>query len=110
MKHLISRLKQLSNDHPEGLTVELKLQLVTKGYVVSIPETQDSFGNEGLEHTLNLVLEHGYCIGGWLNDENGKFYWDASVIVDDLEEAKRLGRKFGQLAIFDLNEQRLYWL
>lgn len=110
MKHLISQLKQLSNDRPEGFTVRLKLQPVTSGYVISIPETQDSFGDQGLKEVLQTVLQRGYCIGGWLNEENGKFYWDASVIVEELEEAKRLGRKFGQLAIFDLNEQRLIWL
>lgn len=110
MKHFLELLKQLSNKHPEGFTAVLDVNLVTKGYVVAIPETQDSFGDEGLKKVAKLALEKGYHIGGWLNSENGKFYWDASIVVDDLEQAKSLGREFGQLAIFDLYEQKVIWL
>lgn len=110
MKHLITSLKQLSTDHPEGFTVDLNLNFITTGYVVAVPQTQNSFGDEGLNKVLEIALKNDYCIGGWLNPQNGKFYWDASIVTDDLEKAKELGRKFGQLAIFDLDEQRIIWL
>lgn len=100
----------LADTYPEGFTVDLQLNLITEGFVIAVPETQDSFGDEGLEKVLQIALANGYHIGGWLNPDNGKFYWDASIIVTDLEQAKSLGRKFGQLAIFDLTNQDLIWL
>ena len=110
MKHLITSLKQLANDHPEGFTVDLDLNLITDGYVVAVPETQNSFGDQGLKKVVRVALNNDYCVGGWLNNENQKFYWDASVVVDDLEKAKEIGRKNNQIAIFDLTNQITIWL
>ena len=107
---MIDELKAIAKQNPEGFTVDLKLNPVTTGYVIAIPETQNCFGDQGLEKVLKIASENGYCIGGWLNRENGRFYWDASLIAPDLEEAKETGRKFNQIAIFDLNEQREIWL
>lgn len=107
---MINQLKQLANQYPQGFTVDLDLNLITEGFVISVPETQHSFGDEGLKKVLRIAKDNNCCVGGWLNTDNGKFYWDASVIVNDLEKAKTLGRKFGQLAIFDLNEQKVIWL
>jgi hypothetical protein len=109
MEKLINALKQLSKDHPEGFTVDLDLTNLTEGYVIALPETQGSFGNEGLEKVVRFAAKNSYNIGGWLGPNN-KFYWDASIIVGDREEAIALGRKFNQLAIFDLNRQETIWL
>lgn len=40
-------------------------------------------------------------LGGWYDRENGVFALDCSEVVDNLEEAKRLGRARKQKAIFD---------
>jgi len=107
---MIEALKEIAKQNPQGFTVDLNLNPVTSGYVIAVPETQNCFGDQGLEKVLEIARDNGYCIGGWLNRENGRFYWDASLIVRDLEEAKEIGRKFNQIAIFDLDEQREIWL
>ena len=43
------------------------------------------------------------AVGGWYNSENKQYYFDATIVVDTLEEAKKLGIENRQIAIFDLN-------
>ena len=89
----------------EGFTVNAaNLQPVTTGYAVAVADTQNSFGLEGLANVVKYVSEHPEvnAFGGWYNSDNNKFYFDATVIVDDLATAKELGRINNQIAIFDL--------
>ena len=89
----------------EGFTVNAaNLQPVTTGYAVAVSDTQDSFGFSGLANVVKYVSEHPEvnAFGGWYNSENNMYYYDATVIVNDLEAAKELGRINNQIAIFDL--------
>ena len=88
-----------------GFTVNAaNLQPVKKGYAVAVSGTQDSFGFLGLANVVKYVDEHPEinAFGGWYNNENNMYYFDATVIVDDLAVAKELGRMNKQIAIFDL--------
>ena len=92
-------------NNKEGYTVNAAtLQPVTTGYAVAVADTQNSFGFMGLVNVVKYVTEHPEinAFGGWYNSENNQFYFDATVIVDDLEAAKDLGRYNKQIAIFDL--------
>ena len=98
-------LAAIATTNKEGFTVNAaNLQPVTTGYAVAVAETQDSFGLEGLANVVKYVSEHPEvnAFGGWYNSENNMYYFDATVIVNDLEAAKDLGRYNKQLAIFDL--------
>lgn len=89
----------------EGYTVNAAtLQPVTTGYAVAVAATQDSFGLEGLANVVKYVEAHSNvnAFGGWYNTDNGKYYFDATIVVDDLNEAIELGRLNNQIAIFDL--------
>ena len=89
----------------DGFTVNAaNLQPVTTGYAVAVADTQDSFGFEGLANVVKYVSEHPEvnAFGGWYNSDNNMYYFDATVIVDDLATAKELGRINKQIAIFDL--------
>lgn len=48
---------------------------------------------------MEYAKNHNTHIGGWR--ENGKYYFDASIIVQDKEEAIRIGKKNEQIAIYD---------
>lgn len=88
-----------------GFTVSAaNLQPVTTGYAVAVADTQNSFGLEGLANVVKYVSEHPEvnAFGGWYNSENNMYYFDATVIVDDLATAMELGRANKQIAIFDL--------
>jgi fructokinase len=108
MNKLTEAIKKMAESNPEGFTVDLTtLKRLTQGYSVAYFETQNSFGDEGLSKVLNHAMKHGKKIGGWLNEENGYFYYDSIQIFTDLEAAKRFGRQNGQIAIFDLTGLRV---
>ena len=98
-------LAAIALKNPEGYTVNAAtLQPVTTGYAVAVEDTQNSFGIEGLANVVKYVSEHPEvnAFGGWYNRDNNMYYFDATVIVNDLEAAKELGRTNKQIAIFDL--------
>ena len=98
-------LATIAANNKEGFTVNAAtLQPVETGYAVAVAATQNSFGFSGLANVVKYVSEHSEinAFGGWYNSENNMYYYDATVIVDDLEAAKDLGRYNKQIAIFDL--------
>lgn len=98
-------LAAIATTNKDGYTVNAAtLQPVTNGYAVAVADTQNSFGLEGLANVVKYVSEHPEvnAFGGWYNSDNNMYYFDATVIVDDLEAAKELGRVNKQIAIFDL--------
>lgn len=102
---LLSALSAIAFANKEGYTVNAAtLQPVTTGYAVAVAGTQNSFGLEGLANVIKFAESHQEinAFGGWYNSENGKYYFDATVIVNDLEKAVELGRLNNQIAIFDL--------
>lgn len=106
MNNLFTTLTMIAAANPAGFTYNVQnnaMQL--SGYAVALAETQGSHGLEGLESVLNLVMSSACpasCVGGWLDTETGLYYYDATVITDDLQEAIQLGRINKQIAIFDL--------
>jgi hypothetical protein len=99
-------LQAVATMSPDGFTVDKNtFEPITSGYSVAVKETQNSFGNYGAAKVVSYANKHEEitALGGWYNSKNGQFYFDAVIIVDTLEEALRLGRENGQLAIFNLN-------
>ena len=101
---LMIALATIAADNKEGFTVNAAtLQPVKTGYAVAVAATQNSFGIEGLGNVVKYVSTHPEvnAFGGWYNRDNNMYYFDATVIVDDLAAAKELGRVNKQIAIFD---------
>ena len=98
-------LATIAMNNKDGFTVNAaNLQPVTTGYAVAVANTQNSFGFKVLANVVKYVSEHPEvnAFGGWYNSDNNMYYFDATVIVNDLEAAKELGRINKQIAIFDL--------
>ena len=82
------------------------------GYAVSIyPEmevTMKSIDADDFEYFLrrnrSLLRESGSCLGAWKDETTNVYYLDVVCVVDNLDEAKRLGHEWGQLAVFDLGK------
>lgn len=99
-------LQAVATMNPEGFTVNKEtFEPITAGYSVAVKETQNSFGNHGAAKVVSYASKHNEitALGGWYNSEDGQYYYDAVIICDSLEEAIKLGRENGQIAIFDLN-------
>lgn len=98
-------LATIAINNKEGFTVSAaNLQPVTKGYAVAVADTQNSFGLEGLANVVKYVSDHPEinAFGGWYNSKNNMYYFDATVIVEDLAAALELGRTNKQIAIYDI--------
>lgn len=98
-------LASIAINNKDGFTVDAAtLQPVTTGYAVAVADTQDSFGLEGLANVVRYVSEHPEvnAFGGWYNRDNDMYYFDATIVVNDLKLAMDLGRANKQIAIFDL--------
>ena len=108
MEKLIKAIQAIAKENPDGFTVDLTtLKKITGGISVAYLETQDSFDDEGLERVLKHALSHEKKVGGWLDDESNRFYYDSIRIFTDPDEAKKFGRENKQIAIFDLTNLRL---
>jgi hypothetical protein len=102
---IIIALSTIAALNKDGYTVDARtLQPIKRGYAVAVADTQNFFGLEGLANVVKYVSEHSEikAFGGWYNRDNNQFYFDATVIVDDLGVALELGRINKQIAIFDL--------
>lgn len=98
-------LANIALANKDGYTVNAAtLQPVTSGYAVAVADTQNSFGIEGLANVVKYVQDHPEvnAFGGWYNSDNGKYYFDATIVVDDLDQSLEIGRVNRQIAIFDI--------
>lgn len=108
MKTTLQTIKEIANKNPDGFTVNLEtFKPVTRGISVAYLETQDCFGDCGLAKVIEHAQKNGGTVGGWKNEDNGKFYYGSVRIFDDLDEAIKFGKENEQIAIFDISNLRL---
>lgn len=76
-----------------------------KGFMVSLPDHEQVVSLKEA-HTISITdmvtiaKDLNAYIGTWLDD--GKIYIDLSVNINNIEDAKRIGRENNQLAIYDV--------
>jgi len=105
MTDLIERVWEYSKNNPDGFTLNIETMKPLKyGIIVAYKETQDSFGKQQLQNVINHALRHQKMVGGWLNYENGLFYFDSVKVFknSEIKEAIKFGIENEQIAIFDL--------
>lgn len=104
-------LEEVINQGQEGFTFDLYAnRLVTSGIVVAYAETQDAYGPAGLLNALRHAIEHDGVLGGWLNSENQRFYFDSCKIFRNLEEAKAFAIANKQLAFYWIEKREVIWI
>lgn len=105
MKNLIDRVLEYSQNNPDGFTINIETMRAVKfGIVVAYHETQNSFGKGALKRVINHALKHDKIVGGWLNQENGFYYFDSSKIFknSEIDKAIEFAKYNKQIAIFDI--------
>lgn len=104
MKDLKKAIQEIATSNPNGFTVKLPtLENVTKGFISAYEDTQNCFGNEGLEKVIDHATNHDNTIGGWLNEDDQQYYFDSCKVFENEKEAIEFGKENKQIAIFDLN-------
>lgn len=105
MKATVKMIAAIAALNPAGFTIDANsMNPINEGYAVAISDTQNSFGTTGIKNVLKAI-ESGKAnaIGGWYDEQSGLYYYDATLVVKDLDQAIRIGLENNQLAIFDLN-------
>ncbi|MBQ9533682.1 MAG: transporter substrate-binding domain-containing protein [Prevotella sp.] len=70
----------------------------TEGIAVSYAETQNCHSRNQLDKVVRHALHHEGFVGGWLNTENGLYYFDSSRLFPEnsLKDAILFGKENGQ--------------
>lgn len=95
-----------SQTHPDGFTISISTwEMPSEGISVAYSTTQDSHDREGLERVIDHARSHEGYVGGWLDSEDGCYYFDSVRIFpeDSLAQACQFGRENGQIAIYILS-------
>lgn len=79
-------------------------KMQTNGFAVARAETQNSFNAEGLRRAVEFAVKNGVpCIGGWYDADSGLYYYDATEIFSNKDEAENAARENEQIAYYDLD-------
>lgn len=96
-----------SQSRPEGFTLDIKSwKELKKGISVAYAETQNKHDREDLDYVISHAKEHEGYIGGWLNSEDGLYYFDSVRIFPEnsIAQATEFGRLNGQDAVYVLSK------
>ena len=95
-----------SQTHPDGFTLDIRTMTEpTEGIAVSYAATQNSHSRDQLDMVVSHALQHEGYVGGWLNGEDGLYYFDSTKLFpeDDLKGALQFGKENGQHSVFILS-------
>ena len=95
-----------SQANPDGFTLDICSMSVPKeGIAVSYAATQGSHSREKLDFVVRHALQHDGYVGGWMNTENGLYYFDSTRLFpeDKLADALKFGKDNGQTSAFILS-------
>jgi hypothetical protein len=106
IQNIISKIETIAEANKNGFSIDLQFKPITEGYIVATKHTQNSFGREGLTKVVALAfwqsIEKFDGIGGWFNEDNKQFYFDAIKVFTDKSEAEKFAIENEQIAYFDL--------
>ena len=95
-----------SQSHPDGFTIDIRTMTEpTEGIAVSYAEAQNCHSRDQLDKVVSHALSHDGYVGGWLNTENGLYYFDSTKLFPEtaLKDAIQFGKENSQLAVFILS-------
>lgn len=114
IKFLFLALRKIASANPDGFTVDSQsLTPITAGYAVAVAATQNSFGQTGLQRVIRYIRSHSSmvnAVGGWLDSESGHYYYDATIVVENLADAFQLARRNRQRAFYDLTNNKTIYI
>ena len=103
---LAGKVWAFSQSHPDGFTLDVRsMTEPSEGIAVSYAATQNSHSRDQLDMVVSHALQHEGYVGGWLNGEDGLYYFDSTKLFpeDDLKGALQFGKENGQYSVFILS-------
>ena len=95
-----------SQAHPDRFTLDIRTMTEpTEGIAVSYAATQNSHSRDQLDKVVSHAWQHEGYVGGWLNREDGLYYFDSTKLFpeNELQGAIQFGKENGQHSIFILS-------
>ena len=95
-----------SQTHPDGFTIDVRTMTEPKeGIAVSYADTQNSHSRNQLDKVVAHALQHDGYVGGWLNSQDGLYYFDSTRLFpeNNLKGALQFGKDNGQQSVFILS-------
>lgn len=103
---LADSLWTFSQTHADGFTLNISTwEMPTEGIAVAYSATQDRHDRDDLEFVVSHARSHGGYVGGWLDTETGRYYFDSVRVFpeDSIVQASQFGRENAQIAIYILS-------
>ena len=100
------KVRAFGQSHPDGFTLDIRTMTEpTEGIAVSYAETQNSHSREALNAVVRHALKHEGYVGGWLNNDEGLYYFDSTRLYpeDSLWSAIQFGKANGQRTVYVLS-------
>lgn len=92
--------------HPDGFMLDIRTMTEpTEGIAASYAETQNSHSRAQLDKVVRHAVQHDGYVGGWLNRNDGLYYFDSSKLFPENEfrNALQFGRDNRQYAVYILS-------
>jgi len=117
-----NRLIGFIKDNPDGFTIDPEsftipskgkavapvkaAEIVTRPELITPSLIRDFARNVQIMTKIagNVSLDNKVYAGGWLNQKDGLFYLDATMVIEDPRDALYTAEAGNQIAIFDLGE------
>lgn len=92
--------------HPDGFMLDIRTMTEpTEGIAASYAETQNSHSRAQLDKVVRHAVQHDGYVGGWLNRNDGLYYFDSSKLFpeNELRNALQFGRDNRQYSVYILS-------
>jgi len=92
--------------HPDGFMLDIRTMTEpAEGIAVSYAETQNSHSRAQLDKVVRHAVQHDGYVGGWLNSNDGLYYFDISKLFpeNELRSALQFGRDNRQYSVYILS-------
>ena len=100
---LKERIREIAEQNKIGFTVYLPgLEFAKSGWAIANELTQSYHGDEGLDKALEFAMQYNRLLGGWFEESEGLFYYDAVILEPKKEKALELMKMHNQKSIFNL--------
>lgn len=102
-KELSSFIWEFAQKHPTGFTLDINtFEQPAEGIMVSYAATQNSFDKKALVKVVRHARAHDGYVGGWLDPETGKYFFDSTRVFpeDSLAAAVAFARENGQSTVY----------
>lgn len=110
-KKMVKLIIEIADQNPAGFTLRIPTMRLLRpfedeGILVAYEETQDSHTPSGLRKVIDHAFRNDLLIGGWLDEEQGLFYFDSvrRFPENELEEALKFAAEQNQIAVFRLSD------